>query len=71
MAHLLSSGHDPTQRDEQGRTPYALAADKAVRDAFRRYMAAEPERWDYAAAEVPSALTQEMEAAQNAKKVLV
>lgn len=65
---LLEAGHDPTQQDEKGRTPYILSADKAVRDAFRRYMAKEPEKWDYTAADIPSALTHDMEAAQLAKK---
>ncbi|GAX75474.1 hypothetical protein CEUSTIGMA_g2917.t1 [Chlamydomonas eustigma] len=66
---LLTSGrHDPSVKDEQGRTPYALAADKAVRDAFRRYMAQNPGLWNYTASGVPSALTEDMEAAQLAKK---
>lgn len=56
-------------RDGRGRTPYALSANKAVRDAFRRCMAEEPERCDWTAAEVPSALTSELEAAQAARKV--
>lgn len=46
-----------------------MAADKAVRDAFRRYMAGAPEQWDWAAADVPSALTPEMEDQQQAKEV--
>lgn len=40
-----------------------------VRDAFRRFMAQHPDTWDYAAADVPSPLTEEMEAAQQSKKV--
>ena len=32
-------------------------------------MAAEPDKWDYAAAGIPSALTDDMEASQAAKKV--
>jgi hypothetical protein len=40
-----------------------------VRDAMRRFMAEEPDRWDYAAAGIPSALTAELEAEQAAKKV--
>ena len=34
-----------------------------------RFMAHEPDKWDYAAAGVPSALTEEMEAQQQAKQV--
>ncbi len=71
VAMLLESGrHDPSALDEQGRTPYALSADKAVRDAFRRYMAQQPNTWDYTKSGIPSALTEDMEAAQTAKKVL-
>ena len=32
-------------------------------------MASEPDKWDYAAAGIPSALTDDMEASQAAKKV--
>jgi hypothetical protein len=69
VARLLSSGHDPTVQDSQGATAYRLAANKAVRDAFRRAMAQEPEKWDWVAAGVPSGLTEEMEEAQLNKKV--
>lgn len=69
VSELLADGFDPTLRDGRGRTPYALSANKAVRDAFRRCMAEEPERCDWTAAEVPSALTSELEAAQAARKV--
>ncbi|GLC32961.1 hypothetical protein PLESTM_000008700 [Pleodorina starrii] len=68
VQRLLESGHDPSSRDAKGRTPYALAADRDTRDAFRRFMAQQPDRWDYAAAGIPSPLTEEMEAAQQAKK---
>jgi hypothetical protein len=69
VTRLLESGHDPTAQDARGRVPYLLAASKEVRDAFRRHAAQHPEQWDYKAAAVPSALTEEMEAAQEAKKV--
>lgn len=70
IARLLESGHDPTALDAKSRPPYALATEKAARDAFRRFMAAHPDKWDYAAAALPSALTEDLEAAQAAKKVL-
>lgn len=69
MAELLASGADPTVRDSAGRTAYGVAACKEVRDALRRFMAAEPDAWDYSEAGIPSALTEELEAAQAAKKV--
>lgn len=40
-----------------------------MRDAFRRYMAQEPDAWDYTLSDIPSPLTDEMEAAQLSKKV--
>jgi hypothetical protein len=49
-----------------------LAVDAAatqVRDAFRRFMAAQPDAWDYSASDIPSPLTEDMEAAQQSKKV--
>ena len=57
------------ERDHLGCAPYAVAADKTVRDAFRRFMAAEPGRWNYAGADIPSALTPDMEAHQAAREV--
>lgn len=33
---LLEGGADPCQADPRGRMPYDVAADKPVRDAFRR-----------------------------------
>jgi hypothetical protein len=44
VARLLDAGHDPSALDARGRPPYALAADKHTRDAFRRFMAAHPDR---------------------------
>ena len=41
--------------------PYCLAREKAVRDVFRRFMAQFPTAYDYAAAQVPSPLTEEKE----------
>lgn len=69
VSRLLSAGADPCARDARGRTAYAVSSSKEVRDAFRRFMAAEPDKWDYSASGIPSALTEELEAAQAAKKV--
>lgn len=33
---LLDDGADPCQADARGKVPYDVAADKSVRDAFRR-----------------------------------
>jgi len=64
---LLTSGHDPAEKDARGRPPYLVASNKPVRDAFRRFMAAQPDAWDYTAAGIPSALTDEMERHQEAR----
>lgn len=65
---LLEGGADPCQADSKGKVPYDVAADKAVRDAFRRFMASEPDKWDYIAAGIPSPLTDELEFQQLAKQ---
>lgn len=63
VRQLLDSGADPTVVDA-GKVAYEAASSKAVRDEMRRYMAAHPAAWDYVAAHVPSALTEEMEREQ-------
>ena len=64
---LLEHGADPTIFNERNQVPFEVAADKDIRNAFRRFMAAAPEQWDYIKAKVPSPLTAEMEEKQNAK----
>lgn len=68
IMELLEEGLDPCIKDERGRTPYMLATEKEVRNAFRRFMASNIDKWDWNAAKVPSPLTKEMEEAQNAKQ---
>lgn len=68
VLECLEAGADPSERDASGRTAYQVAADKPTRDALRRYMAAHPGAWDYAAAQIPSALTDEMADEQESKK---
>lgn len=69
VAQLLQKGENPTVLDARGKPPYSVAAEKEVRDAFRRYMAREDAlQWDWTAAGVPSALTPEMEAQQAARQ---
>ncbi|EPS61203.1 hypothetical protein M569_13596, partial [Genlisea aurea] len=68
VLELLEQDLDPCIKDERGRTPYMLAADKEVRNIFRRFMASNLEKWDWHAAKVPSALTKEMEESQAAKQ---
>ncbi|KAJ3154978.1 hypothetical protein HDU86_004497 [Geranomyces michiganensis] len=67
---LLTAGGDPTKGTEKkkGLRPYDVAADKDTRDAFRRYMARQPDAWDWREARVPGPLTEDMERAQREKE---
>merc|ERR1711963_476051 len=49
-----------------GQLAYNVASPEC-RNAFRRFMAAQPSRYDYAKAQVPSPLTEEMESERKAK----
>ncbi|KAI9349435.1 hypothetical protein DFJ73DRAFT_833548 [Zopfochytrium polystomum] len=65
-------GADPTIREEGGRhrTPYEVADDREVRDAFRRAFASDTSgRWDWiGGARVPSALSGELEERQKERE---
>jgi hypothetical protein len=49
---LLARGVDPAVKNHNGVPPYAVSKDKETRNAFRRFMAREPDRYDYATAQV-------------------
>ncbi|KAJ0851465.1 putative ankyrin repeat-containing domain-containing protein [Helianthus annuus] len=68
VLELLEQGSDPCVIDERGRTAYRFTAGKEVRNTFRRFMALNPDTWDWQAAKVPSPLTKEMEVSQNVKQ---
>jgi hypothetical protein len=57
-ALLTRAQADPTVVNNEGRTPFELAGDRATRDAFRiaRHELGES-KWDWAAAKVPSAVS--------------
>lgn len=65
---LLLYGADPTTKNHAGHTPYLVAANKEVRDSFRRFMAEYPEGYDYVRAHVPSPLTEDMERGRGRKE---
>lgn len=76
---LLERRVDPTVKDAEvdatertsvtPRTAYECAASRGVRDAFRKAYAEHPDWWRWEEeARVPSMLTEDMAAAQNAKK---
>jgi len=72
VAALLARGADPGAHDARGKPPYLLAGTKAVREAFRRAMAAHvgapfgEARWRRDGG-VPGPLTDDMEDAKRAK----
>ncbi|ORX50443.1 hypothetical protein DM01DRAFT_1337628 [Hesseltinella vesiculosa] len=60
---------DPTIKNNQGKTAYEMAKDKAVRNVFRRCMHDEPAKWNWMQdARVPSGLSLEQEQEQLAKE---
>lgn len=68
---LVATGEDEREKASTAlsRTAYECAASRAVRDAFRKVYAEHPDWWKWEEeAKVPSMLTEDMAAAQNAKK---
>jgi len=60
IMELLDEGADPRARDGKGRVPYYLCSSSRSRDAFRRWRGANEDKWDWAAAQVPEGLTEEL-----------
>ena len=57
-ALLARAAADPTRPNQDGKTPFELAGDRATRDAFRVARSEIGEtRWDWDVARVPPALT--------------
>uniref|UniRef100_A0A8C2HQB6 Ankyrin repeat and zinc finger peptidyl tRNA hydrolase 1 n=1 Tax=Cyprinus carpio TaxID=7962 RepID=A0A8C2HQB6_CYPCA len=65
---LMDEGSDPANKDKKGQTPYGVAAEKDTRNTFRKYMAEHPHKYDYAKAQVPGPLTEEIESKKAEKK---
>lgn len=67
---LLEAGANPAALDSHQRPPYFLASAKDVRDAFRLYRASPgaEAKWDWEAARVPDALTDEVLAKKKEKE---
>jgi hypothetical protein len=70
VARLLDAGANPAALDAHHRPPYFLADRKDVRDAFRVFRAGPgaEARWDWDAARVPEALTDEALAKKKDKE---
>ena len=65
---LLASGADPCRLDVHMRPPYFVCSTKETRNAFRRFRGDHEDRWDYALAQIPSALTDEMDQKRKDKE---
>ncbi|GAB9472502.1 Ankyrin repeat protein [Globisporangium polare] len=68
VGYLLESGANPSLLDLRSRPPYLLCSTKETRNAFRRFLADHPNAWDYAASQIPTALTSEMEQKKKEKE---
>ncbi|XP_078320556.1 tRNA endonuclease ANKZF1-like isoform X3 [Crassostrea virginica] len=64
---LLEFGANPAMRDKFGQPPYTSAKDKECRNEFRKFMGQYPDRYDYKTAQIPSALTNDMELERKQK----
>ncbi|XP_043104994.1 LOW QUALITY PROTEIN: ankyrin repeat and zinc finger domain-containing protein 1 [Puntigrus tetrazona] len=65
---LMDEGSDPANKDKKGQTPFGVAPEKDTRNAFRKYMAEHPHKYDYTKAQVPGPLTEEIESKKAEKK---
>ncbi|KAM6955012.1 tRNA endonuclease ANKZF1 isoform 1-T1 [Lycodopsis pacificus] len=65
---LLDAGADPACRGNKGQTPYIVCPDKDTRNVFRKYMAENPDKYDYVKGQVPGPLTAEIELKKTEKK---
>ncbi|KAK7473986.1 hypothetical protein BaRGS_00034755 [Batillaria attramentaria] len=65
---LLEAGCDPAVKDAAGKPPYAVAGSKETRNIFRRFRGNNPDMYNYEAAQIPSALTDEMEAEKKQRE---
>lgn len=68
VTYLLERGANPSLLDLRSRPPYFLCSTKETRNAFRRFMADHPDAWDYAASQIPTGLTSEMEQKKKEKE---
>lgn len=65
---LLEIGSDPCNRNKKLQTPYAAANDKETRNIFRRFMGANPDKFNYSKSQIPGPLTDEIEHEESEKK---
>ncbi|XP_011152539.1 ankyrin repeat and zinc finger domain-containing protein 1 [Harpegnathos saltator] len=65
---LLEIGSDPCNKNRKLQTPYAAANDKETRNIFRRFMGANPDKYNYHKSQIPGPLNEEIEQEQMEKK---
>lgn len=65
---LLEIGSDPCNKNKKLQTPYAAANDKETRNIFRRFMGANPDKFNYSKSQIPGPLTDEIEHEESEKK---
>ncbi|KAL0131280.1 hypothetical protein PUN28_002681 [Cardiocondyla obscurior] len=65
---LLKIGSDPCNKNKKLQTPYAAANDKKTRNTFRRFMEANPDKFNYQKSQIPGPLSDEIEQAETEKK---
>ncbi|KAH0947857.1 hypothetical protein HN011_005529 [Eciton burchellii] len=65
---LLDVGSNPCNKNKKLQTPYAAATDKKTRNTFRKFMEANPDKYNYQKSQIPGPLSDEIEQAQAEKK---
>ncbi|CAD1469810.1 unnamed protein product, partial [Heterotrigona itama] len=65
---LMEVGSDPCNKNKKLQTPYAAANDKETRNMFRRFMGANPDKFNYSKSQIPGPLTDEIEQEELEKK---
>ncbi|KAF7987364.1 hypothetical protein HCN44_003126 [Aphidius gifuensis] len=57
---LLEMGLNPCLRNKKCQTAYAASTNKETRNTFRRFMAVNPDKFDYGKSQIPAPLTEEI-----------
>ncbi|KAJ1527051.1 hypothetical protein ONE63_008592 [Megalurothrips usitatus] len=68
VSKLLMCGADPSICNKKSKTPFAVAANKDVRQAFQDFRHLYPDKYDYPKAEIPLPLTEEEVRLEEEKK---
>nr|CDJ90413.1 SEC7 and Pleckstrin homology and Ankyrin domain containing protein [Haemonchus contortus] len=70
LQYLLETGCDPSIKDDNDLVPYALSANKSIKQVFIRFRSENPKRWDWIRCHIPEPiqLTDEQLAKLSEKK---